>query len=143
MNFTRRELSVLLPSFLAVSQAHAASPELPSKCYPFGSLTATTNPETRNQARNVLNGQTHAGIPVELHITTLAPGEMPHPAHRHVHEEIIMLQEGELEVTILGESTRIGPGSVAYVRSNDLHGWKNVGNGPAQYFVFAIGKDTP
>jgi uncharacterized cupin superfamily protein len=142
MIFTRRELSILLPTRLAASRAHADIPWLLSKCYPFDSLTIKTNPETQNGARGVLDGQTHAGIPVELHITTLAPGQMPHPAHQHVHDEMIMLQEGTLEVIILGQSTRIGPGSVAYIRSNDLHSWKNVGAGPAQYFVLAIGKDT-
>ncbi|MGA7411804.1 MAG: cupin domain-containing protein [Bryobacteraceae bacterium] len=142
MIFTRRELSALLPSFFAAPGAFADSLGLPSKCYSYDSLTAKTNPETHNQARGVLDGQTHTGLPIELHITTLAAGQMPHPPHQHVHEEIIMLQEGALEVTILGQSTRIGPGSIAYVRSNDLHGWKNVGTGPAQYFVLAIGKDT-
>jgi quercetin dioxygenase-like cupin family protein len=140
--YSRRELSILLPSLFAASQARAASPDLASKCYQFDSLTAKTNPETHNQLRNVLDGQTHTGTPIELHITTLAPGQMPHPPHQHVHEEMIMLQEGALEVTISGQSTKLGPGSVAYVRSNELHGWKNVGDGPAQYFVLAIGKDS-
>jgi quercetin dioxygenase-like cupin family protein len=142
MILTRRELSVLLPIFLTASKAFADPSTLPSRCYPFDSLTAKTNPDTQNQSRAVLDGQTHTELPIELHITTLAPGQMPHPAHQHVHEEMIMLQEGTLEVTILGESTRIGPGSVAYVRSNDLHGWKNIGTGPATYFVLSIGKDT-
>lgn len=148
MIYSRRELGVLLPSLLAASQAYSdspelasSSPELASKCYPFDSLITKTNPETHNQARSVLDGQTHTGTQIELHITTLAPGQMPHPAHQHLHEEMIMLQEGTLEVTILGQSASIGPGSVAYVRSNELHGWKNVGTGPAQYFVLTIGKD--
>jgi len=140
--YSRRELSVLLPFFFARPEVAAGGTVLASKCYPFDSLTAKTNLETHNQARSVLDGQTHTGMPIELHITTLAPGQMPHPAHQHIHEEMIMLQEGTLEVTILGQSTRIGPGSVAYVRSNDLHGWKNVGGGPAQYFVLAIGNDN-
>jgi len=140
--YSRRELSVLLSSFLAVPQAHTGSLDLASQCYPFDSLTVKTNPETHNQARAVLDGVTHTGLPIELHITTLAPGQMPHPAHQHVHEEMIMLQEGTLEVTIRGESIRIGPGSVAYVRSNEPHGWRNIGSGPAQYFVLAVGKDT-
>jgi quercetin dioxygenase-like cupin family protein len=142
MILTRRELGVLLPCFFAESEVRADSSVLPSKCYPFDSLTAKTNPETHNQARSVLNGETHNGIPLELHITTLGPGQMPHPPHQHVHEEMILVQEGTLEVSILGRSTQVGPGSVAYVRSNDLHGWKNVGSGPAQYFVLSIGKDN-
>jgi quercetin dioxygenase-like cupin family protein len=53
-----------------------------------------------------------------------------------------MVQEGTLEVTILDKATRIGPGSVAYVHSNEKHGWKNIGSTPAQYFVLAIGKEN-
>ena len=52
----------------------------------------------------------------------------------------ILVQEGEMEVTIEGKSTRIGPGSVAYVHSNEMHGWRNVGTTRAQYFVIAIGR---
>lgn len=140
MIFTRRELSFLLPSLVLASKAHGDGAVLPSGCYPFDGLTAKTSPETHNQTRSVLNGETHAGVPLELHITTLAPGEMPHPPHQHIHEEMILVQKGTLEVSILGRSSQIGPGSVAYVRSNDLHGWKNVDSGPAQYFVLSVGK---
>jgi quercetin dioxygenase-like cupin family protein len=142
LTYSRRELSVLLPFFFGRSQVLATGTELASKCYPFDSLAAKTNPETHNQMRGVFDGQIHTGMPIELHITTLAPGQMPHAAHQHIHEEMIMLQEGALEITIQGQTTRIGPGSVAYVRSNDLHGFKNVGADPAQYFVLAIGKDN-
>jgi len=38
--------------------------------------------------------------------------------------------------------TRLGPGSVALAANNDLHGVKNVGTEPAQYFVIAIGRDN-
>ena len=50
-----------------------------------------------------------------------------------------MMREGTLEVTIAGETSRIGPGSVAYVASNQEHGVRNPGPGHAQYFVFALG----
>ena len=32
-------------------------------------------------------------------------------------------------VTIAGRSANLGPGSVAYVASNEEHGWRNVGTG--------------
>ena len=95
-----------------------------------------------NTGRAVLNGATHTGYPVELHLTELGPGQRPHPPHRHVHEEILMLQTGQLEVTMNGQTTRIRPGSVVYVASNDLHGWMNQGAEPAQYFVIALGGDA-
>ncbi len=142
MPYSRRDLGILLPALMAMEGSARADDQgiLPSKCYPFDALTVKTDPQNHNQTRNVFDGRTHNGTRLDLHITTLAPGQMPHPAHTHVHEEMIFMQEGTLEVTISGQATRIGPGSTAYVKSNDLHGWKNVGDTPAQYFVLAIGK---
>jgi len=48
---------------------------------------------------------------------------------------------GALNVTMDGKTTRLTPGSVAYVASNHEHGWKNPGHGPAEYFVIALGRD--
>jgi quercetin dioxygenase-like cupin family protein len=79
---------------------------------------------------------------VDIHITELGPGQMPHAAHHHVHEEIVMLQTGLLDVTIEGKLTRVTAGSVVYVNSNEEHGWKNPGPERAQYFVMAIGRES-
>ena len=54
---------------------------------------------------------------------------------------MIMIHEGTMEVTISGKSTKLGPGSTAYVASNEEHGWKNVGDKRALYFVLALGRD--
>ncbi|MDE3198144.1 MAG: cupin domain-containing protein [Acidobacteriota bacterium] len=72
-------------------------------------------------------------------MTRLAPGQMPHAPHHHVNEEVMMLKNGELEVTQGGVVSRVGPGSIVYVQSNVVHGWKNVGSEPAEYFVIALG----
>ena len=88
------------------------------------------------------SGTTHTDFPIEIHETDLAPGMMPHPAHHHEHEEMVLLREGILEVTIKGNSSRLTPGSVAYVASNEEHGWKNVGDGRAKYFVIALGRKS-
>jgi quercetin dioxygenase-like cupin family protein len=142
MNYSRRELSALLPilTTLAASRATASPETLPSKCYEFGSLPEKMNPETHNETRNVFDGVTHDGLHLDMHITTLMPGLSPHPEHHHEWEELMMLQTGTLEVTIQGKKTRIGPGSVAYIYSNEQHGLKNVGDSPAQYFVLAVGR---
>ena len=52
-----------------------------------------------------------------------------------------MIREGTIEVTIEGKTSRIGPGSVAYVASNQEHGVHNPGPDHAQYFVFALGTE--
>jgi len=142
MKPTRRDLRLLLPALLACeAKAQTSKPALPSKCYEFTELPVKIDPKTHNETRAVFDGYTHTAYPVDVHITTLAPGMMPHAAHHHAHEEAIFLKEGTLEVTILGKATKIGPGSVAYVNSNEEHSWKNVGSVPATYFVLALGRE--
>ncbi len=137
MNYSRRDLSLLLPA-LAAANAAAQSPALPSKTYRFEDLPVRTN--GANRSRAVLKGETHTGFPIEMHMTELGPGEAPHPPHHHPHEEMIMIHEGTLEVTISGHSTNIGPGSTAFVASGEEHGWRNVGTNRALYFVVAFGQ---
>lgn len=135
---SRRELCLILPALAAASAARAASGEvLPAKAYPFSELPVQSR--GGNQFRPVLDGETHTGFHIELHETRLAPGGRPHPPHHHVHEEIFLIREGALAVTLGGKTTRIGPGSVAYVASNVEHGIRNVGNAFAEYFVIALG----
>src|ERR1700719_2996762 len=85
MNYSRRELSRLVPA-LALAGAAAENRALPSKTWRFEDLVLKKN------SRAVLNGETHGGFNVELHETELPPGEAPHPPHRHVHEEMIMIR---------------------------------------------------
>lgn len=72
---------------------------------------------------------------LEIHITTLNPGQSSHAPHRHPNEEVIVLHEGTLEVYVNGETKRIGPGSVMVFLSNDWHSVNNVGDTPATYQV--------
>jgi quercetin dioxygenase-like cupin family protein len=74
-----------------------------------------------------------------MHATDLAPGLAPHGAHTHVHDELVILREGNLEVTVAGQTTVIGPGSVVYINSDEPHGMKNVGPGRASYYIIALG----
>jgi len=71
-------------------------------------------------------------------MTTLAPGHSPHPPHKHVNEEVLFIREGTLEFTVNGKSCKIGPGGIAYIHSNEMHGVKNIGDKPAQYFVLEL-----
>ena len=136
-SFSRRDWTRLLP-LLALAGAAGQGKALPSKTYRFEDMPVKTNGQ--NSSRAILNGETHTGLPIELHMTELAPGLAPHPPHHHEREELVLIEEGTLEVTISGRSAKLGPGSVAYVASNEEHGWKNVGQNRARYFVMAIGK---
>lgn len=133
MKISRRQLPFLAP---ALAQAQTAT--LASKVYKFEDLPVRQNGE--NKSRAILNGATVRDYPIEIHMTELAPGLMPHAAHQHAHAEMVMIQEGTLEVTITGKVTMAGSGSVVYVAPNEMHGWKNAGSGRARYFVMALGR---
>ena len=137
MDPSRRDLGLFLPGLAAAGAAPGTA--LPSATFRFEDLPVRQNGP--NRARAILNGETHRGYPVEMHMTELAAGQMPHPPHHHVHEEMILIHAGTLEVTISGRTVRLGPGSSAYVASNEEHGWRNVGTTPALYFVLALGGD--
>ena len=137
MNYTRRDLSKAL-ALLAAAKAPAQTAVLPSKTWRYEDLPVKENGENRQRA--VFNGETHTGFPLEMHETELAPGKAPHPPHSHPHEEMIVIREGTMEVTISGKTSQLGPGSVAWVASNEHHGWRNVGTTRARYTVMALGR---
>jgi len=136
MDYSRRELTLLSAVFIAAAQAQKT--KLAGRAYRFEDLPVKENASSRGRA--VLDGLTHSGFRVHVHETELPPGGAPHPPHHHEHEEIVMVREGTIEVTIDGVATKVGPGSVAFVASNQEHGWKNVGEGRAQYFVVELGR---
>ena len=137
MNATRRTLLQAIPMLAASSAFAADTPTLTSFVKPYGELPVKTNGS--NESRAILNGATHTGEHLEVHETILAAGSEPHPPHRHVHEELFLLMKGSVAVTIEGKTTVIGPGSAAFVHSNELHGVRNPGPEVAQYFVMEIG----
>ena len=139
MNCSRRDCCRWLPALLAARGWAAADPSLSSQAYPFDSLQVAT--EGKNRFRSILQGVTRSGCEIEVHETDLAPGEMPHPPHHHVHEEMFLIRAGTLEITIAGRTTRLGAGSAAFVASNDEHGISNVGSNHAQYFVLGLGNE--
>lgn len=141
MFLTRREMCLLLPSALlpariAENQGEQQTP-LPSTMYPFDELPVHSS--NNAEIRAVLKGKLATGESLEVHETTLPPGGAPHPPHRHPHSEMWLIRGGTVELTVNNTSTRLSPGSVGFVRSNDLHGIKNAGETPATYFVVAVG----
>jgi mannose-6-phosphate isomerase-like protein (cupin superfamily) len=140
MSMSRRDLSLLLPALAAAQNAGAQSkekPVLPAKVYEYADLPVKMNGE--NQGRAVFDGLTHSGYPVELHMTRLAAGQMPHAPHKHVNEEVLMLKNGQLDAMFGGKTTRLHAGSIIYMASMEEHGWKNPGPDPAEYWVIALG----
>ena len=87
------------------------------------------------QARQVFKDPTATLDELELHVSTLPPGQAPHPPHKHPDEEIVIIKEGTVEAMVGGKTQRVGPGSVIFQASDQMHGMRNVGDVPAVYHV--------
>src|ERR1017187_56663 len=98
----------------------------------------TVNPTAVGSVRSVASSPTAPLENLEIHVTTLNPGKMPHPPHRHPNEELIIIDQGTVETLSNGEWKRVGPGSIIFNGSNEVHGLRNVGATPAQYHVINV-----
>ncbi|HEY5078908.1 MAG TPA: cupin domain-containing protein [Opitutaceae bacterium] len=78
----------------------------------------------------------------EVHVTTLRPGMASHQPHHHPWEELILVKDGDLEVSINGQRRHAGPGSLVFFASHDLHNSTNAGDKPATYFVINFVTDA-
>jgi mannose-6-phosphate isomerase-like protein (cupin superfamily) len=94
-----------------------------------------------NRQRRMFTEKTHTGFKIESHQTEIAPGEVNHPPHRHLREEMMLIREGTMELTINGKGYKLGPGDVGVIGSNELHNARNVGTTRAHYFIVNIGRD--
>ena len=147
MTVSRRDLALLLPGLAGAAtaaqqpkspeKAPSGLPVLVSKAYEFGDLPVRTSANGAT-SRQVFDGITIRGQRIAMHISELPPGQAPHPPARQPHEEIIIIREGTLEVTLNGQVAKLGPGSVIFSSFNDLNGWKNVGTTPVEYYVVSL-----
>jgi len=157
--YSRRDLGLLLPMLGAVAasaqQASAQSstqanapaaadnieklPVLRTHSYLYNELPVTTNGQ--NKQRRMFTGKTHTGFKMESHQSDIAPGEVNHPPHQHLREEMMLVRIGTMELTISGKPMRLGPGDVGFIGSNEIHNAKNVGTVRAEYFIVNIGRD--
>ena len=140
MTYSRRDLCLLAAALAATPGRAAQNTPLHSKAYSYEALPVKKMGD--NEQRPILEGELHKGFYLEVHETRLEPGTAPHPPHHHAHEEMFLIKEGTLEVMIAGKTTRLGPGSLGFVGSNDEHGVTNIGATHAQYFVVALGNDA-
>ena len=133
---TRRDVFVALIAVtgtLAVVVAQQPPAVLKSQVFDWNAMTPKEN--AYGSSRALVRAPTVTLDELEMHVTTLNPGQTSHAPHKHPNEELIILREGALETLSLGEWKRVGPGSVIFNASNDLHGVKNVGTVPAVYHV--------
>jgi len=134
---TRRDLTIALITSATTVAGMGAMPArtdiLGSRVFDWNDLKVETT--KTGSTRKVVQQPTATLDELEIHITTLNPGETPHAPHKHPDEELLIVKEGTVESLVNGELKRVGPGSVIFQAANQLHSIRNVGSTPATYHV--------
>ena len=145
---TRRDATVaVIGGFLALGVMKVSGekpPVLGSTAFDWNSVSAKATPV--GSVRQFMRTPTATLDELELHVTTLNPGEASHAPHTHPNEELIIVKEGAVEALVKGEWVRLGSGSVIFNATNELHGLRSVGTVPAVYHVInwrALGTVPP
>ncbi len=143
--FTRRDFVVALAAAGNTAAAFALADQgsvMPSTAIDWNDVPAKATDS--GSVRSFFRSPTATLKELEVHVTTLEPGQHPHPPHRHGNEELLIVKQGSIEALIEGQWKRVGPGSVVFFASNHLHGVRNPGNEPAVYHVVGFRSDqTP
>jgi XRE family transcriptional regulator, regulator of sulfur utilization len=133
---TRRDIFVALIAIAGTAGVFAIAeqgPVMGSAVFDWNAIPVKATDV--GSVRSFFNTRTATLEGLEVHVTTLDPGKSPHPPHRHPNEEMIIIRQGTLEALVNGVWKRVGPGSVIFNASNQLHGLRNVGTDQAIYHV--------
>jgi len=130
-----QEAGSMAEAVAAIPPAEAPAPSAGDPVGVFAAREMAWEETGIGRRTQLMDDPTRTLSQLEIHITTLDPGQSSHEPHRHPNEEVVILREGELEVYVNGATKRIGPGSVMVFLSGDWHSVNNVGDGPATYEV--------
>jgi heat shock protein HslJ/quercetin dioxygenase-like cupin family protein len=129
---TGKPLAIFAVRAPAATPPAVAAP-LKSKVFDWASLTAAPIPN--GERRAVLDGPTETVDLLHVHVTTLAPGKISGPPVRHLQEEVLIVKEGEVEVSLDGTTQKAGAGSILFFAAGAVTGLRNVSSAPATYYV--------
>lgn len=135
------------PIFLTITAlacffAQAQQGSITSKVFAWKDLVVEKDSST--YFMKVANGPTATLSNLEMRVIELDPGKTHHASLAYVEaEELIIVKEGNLKVTVKGTATIVGPGGVALIMPGDEHSFENTGKALAVYYVLRFNTTTP
>lgn len=133
---------MLFLTVLCTSAALAQVSPVVSNVYYWDALKV--NEKDHADTRPILEGSTTDLAYLDLFATTIKPGQSPHTDQVHDDfEEMIIVKDGKLKVTINDERKVLGPGSVAVTYPGDRHSLENAGDTPVTFFVYQYRSKAP
>jgi (S)-ureidoglycine aminohydrolase len=132
-------IAVLLNTYSLMSQELDS---LPSHVYSWKTLKETT--KSTQTVRPVMEGSTNSLSRFEVHSTTITPGLVSHTRHAPGDlEELIIVKDGQVKVTIKDSTKILGRGSIAFFMPGEEHSIENADNSPATFYVLEYKSGTP
>ncbi len=89
----------------------------------------------KGETREILSLHTPWLTEIDLHATTLSPGEVSHLPHTHRAEEIILMRTGHVQEYIDGKHYPAMDGDLLFLPSGSSHAVENHGTVRCQYFA--------
>ncbi|HTJ12008.1 MAG TPA: cupin domain-containing protein, partial [Dinghuibacter sp.] len=89
----------------------------------------------KGETRQILTSTSAHFQKIDLHATTLNPGETSHPPHVHPEAEIILVREGDVEELIDGKPYPAKGGDLVLLTPGSPHNIRNTGTTPAVYYA--------
>ncbi len=136
----KRDLVIVLITMLVmcipmaiIAHKQSVKANLPSSAYNWDSIKVV--PTKNGEKRQFFDSPTATLDNLEIHVSTLNPGEIAHPPHQHPEEELMIVKEGTVEALVDGKQIIVGAGSIVFQAANQLHSTKNVGTVPATYYA--------
>jgi (S)-ureidoglycine aminohydrolase len=128
------KIALLIFSALLTVQVFAQKDSLPSAVYSWN--RAKVQKVGNIERRQVLNGSTLDLSALEIHTSTLLPGETNHPLKASADaEELIIIKEGTVKATVEDSTKTLGAGGLILLIAGDKQSMTNTSDKPATYFV--------
>jgi quercetin dioxygenase-like cupin family protein len=111
------------------------APALPLRSVLVRAGEGGAHPEPWGEWQRRLRGDTLGTKELSVALFTLAPGQAPHPPHRHAEEELMLLVDGAGTWTVRDQESPAAAGDLVYAAPWELHGLRNAGAAPLRYYV--------
>jgi (S)-ureidoglycine aminohydrolase len=89
----------------------------------------------KGESRQIFSCPTAWLSKIDMHATTLDPGQISHPQHIHRAEEIILLRSGHVRMHIANGYKNASAGDLVFLPSGVPHDLENSNTGRAEYFA--------
>ncbi len=124
----------LILSFFAFSVLAQEITPIESKVYDW--QNATIIKKEASERRNLVDGTSTDFKHINVHTTTLYPNHPASKLHHNLDEELLIVKEGKMTITIAGKTHILGPGSVVLNIPNEDHSIVN--NEPTNLTYYAM-----